>query len=296
MSDMNKSNNIMILGSIALDSIQTKYGKEKDLLGGSATYATIAAGIFSSIIPVGIVGNDFPQSGHDIFSKYSYNLNNLITKSGSTFRWGGKYHDNGDDRDTIFTDLGVFETFDPVIHNDDKNVSWIFLANIHPSLQLKVLNQCIGKPKVVLDTMNLWIQTSKDELIEVIKCSDILLINESELIELCESENIKNSAHEILELGCEKIIVKKGSKGASCYTKNNEINIGVYPIKKVVDPTGAGDVFGGGFISGLVEGLSTYESMKRGTALASFCIEDFGVNRLINIELEELNYRINLIE
>ena len=138
MNDMNKSNNIMILGSIALDSIETKYGKENDLLGGSATYATIAAGIFSSIIPVGIVGNDFPQSGHDIFSKYAYNLNNLITKSGSTFRWGGKYHDNGDDRDTIFTDLGVFETFDPVIHNDDKNVSWIFLANIHPSLQLKV--------------------------------------------------------------------------------------------------------------------------------------------------------------
>ena len=296
MRNMNKSNNIMILGSIALDSIETKYGKESDLLGGSATYATIAAGIFSSIIPVGIVGGDFPQSGHDIFSKYSYNLNNLITKSGSTFRWGGKYHDNGDDRDTIFTDLGVFESFDPIINNDDKNVSWVFLANIHPSLQLKVLNQCTGQPKVVLDTMNLWIQTSKDELVEVIKRSDILLINESELIELCESENIKNSARQILDLGCEKIIVKKGSKGASCYTKNNEINIGVYPIKKVVDPTGAGDVFGGGFISGLVEGLSIYESMKRGTALASFCIEDFGVNRLINIEHKELNYRINLIE
>jgi len=296
MSNMNKSNNIMILGSIALDSIETKYGKESDLLGGSATYATIAAGIFSSIIPVGIVGDDFPQSGHDIFSKYSYNLNNLITKSGSTFRWGGKYHDNGDDRDTIFTDLGVFESFDPIINNDDKNVSWVFLANIHPSLQLKVLNQCTGQPKVVLDTMNLWIQTSKDELVEVIKRSDILLINESELIELCESENIKNSARQILDLGCGKIIVKKGSKGASCYTKNNEINIGVYPIKKVVDPTGAGDVFGGGFISGLVEGLSIYESMKRGTALASFCIEDFGVNRLINIEHKELNYRINFIE
>ena len=296
MSNMNKSNNIMILGSIALDSIETKYGKENDLLGGSATYATIAAGIFSSIIPVGIVGDDFPQSGHDIFSKYSYNLNNLITESGSTFRWGGKYHDNGDDRDTIFTDLGVFESFDPIINNDDKNVSWVFLANIHPSLQLKVLNQCTGQPKVVLDTMNLWIQTSNDELVEVIKRSDILLINESELIELCESENIKNSARQILDLGCEKIIVKKGSKGASCYTKNNEINIGVFPIKKAVDPTGAGDVFGGGFISGLVEGLSIYESMKRGTALASFCIEDFGVNRLINIEHKELNYRINLIE
>ena len=296
MCNMNKLNNIMILGSIALDSIETKYGKESDLLGGSATYATIAAGIFSSIIPVGIVGDDFPKSGHDIFAKYSYNLNNLITKSGSTFRWGGKYHDNGDDRDTIFTDLGVFDTFDPVIHNDDKNVSWIFLANIHPSLQLNVLNQCTGKPKVVLDTMNLWIETSNDELVEVIKRSDILLINESELIELCESENIKDNARQILDLGCENIIVKKGSKGASCFTKNNEINIGVYPINKVVDPTGAGDVFGGGFISGLVEGLSIYESMKRGTALASFCIEDFGVNRLINIEHKELNYRINLIE
>ena len=293
---MKKTDKVLILGSIALDTIETKYGKAENLLGGSATYATIASGLFGDAIPVGIVGNDFPQNGFKIFEKFSENIDDIEQKEGGTFKWGGKYHDNGDDRDTIFTDLGVFESFDPIINNDDKNVSWVFLANIHPSLQLKVLNQCTGQPKVVLDTMNLWIQTSKDELVEVIKRSDILLINESELIELCESENIRDSARQILDLGCEKIIVKKGSKGASCYTKNNEINIGVYPIKKVVDPTGAGDVFGGGFISGLVEGLSIYESMKRGTALASFCIEDFGVNRLINIEHKDINYRINLID
>ena len=292
---MKNLNKMMVLGSIGLDTIETQYGKRKDLLGGSATYATVAAGIFGSAIPVGIVGDDFPKNGYDIFSKYSLNINNIEKKAGSTFRWGGKYHENGDDRDTLFTDLGVFEQFDPTIDKNDSNISWLFLANIHPSLQIKVLEQCTNNPFVITDTMNLWINTTPQELRVLITDTDILLINESELIELTHTENIKIGANKILSMGPEKVIVKLGSKGSRCFSNNEEIAVGVYPVSKVVDPTGAGDVFGGGLVSGLAEGLSVYDSIRRGTALASFCIEDFGVDRLIKINPDELKERIESI-
>ncbi len=293
---MKNSDKILILGSIGLDTIETQYGKKEDLLGGSATYATIAAGIYGSAIPVGIVGNDFPKDGYDIFSKYSININNIETKSGSTFRWGGKYHENGDDRETLFTELGVFEHFQPVIDEKDSTISWSFLANIHPVLQTMVLKQCTNSPYVITDTMNLWINTTAKELISLINKTNILLINESELVELTKTDDIITGAHKVLSMGPEKIIVKLGSKGARCFSKDEEISIGVYPVSKVIDPTGAGDVFGGGFVSGMAEGLSVYDSMRRGTALASFCIEDFGVSRLLNIRHGELEERINSIK
>ena len=294
---MKNTNKILILGSIGLDTIQTKYGKKENLLGGSATYATIAAGIHGSVIPLGIVGDDFPKEGYDIFSKYSININNIETKTGSTFRWGGKYHDNGDDRDTLFTELGVFEKFDPVISESDSNVSYLFLANIHPALQMSVLKQCTTNPTVITDTMNLWIDTTSEELTSLINKTNILLINESEIIELTKSADIKTAAHKVLSMGPDKIIIKLGSKGAKCFSNNNEeISIGVYPVSKVVDPTGAGDVFGGGFVSGISDGLSVYDSMRRGTALASFCIENFGVTRLLNVTPDELEYRVHSIK
>ena len=293
---MKNTNKILILGSIGLDTIQTKYGKKENLLGGSATYATIAAGIHGSVIPLGIVGDDFPKEGYDIFSKYSININNIETKTGSTFRWGGKYHDNGDDRDTLFTELGVFENFDPVISESDSNVSYLFLANIHPALQMSVLKQCTKTPIVITDTMNLWIDTTSDELTSLINKTNILLINESEIIEFTKSDDIGTAAHKVLSMGPDKIIIKLGSKGAQCFSNNEDISIGVYPISEVVDPTGAGDVFGGGFVSGMAAGLSVYDSMRRGTALASFCIEDFGVTRLLNIGSDELESRVHSIK
>ena len=293
---MNKTNEILILGSIGLDAIETQYGKRENLLGGSATYATIASGIFSEAVPVGIVGDDFPKDGYDIFSRFSKNINNIKIEKGTTFRWGGKYHENGDDRDTLFTELGVFENFDPVINQKDANASWVFLANIHPTLQMNVLKQCSEDPFVISDTMNLWINTTPDELRSLINNTNILLINESEIIELTKSNELKKAAHMVMSMGPERIIVKQGSKGARCFSKGDELSVGVYPVSKVVDPTGAGDVFGGGFVSGLAEGLSLYDSMRRGTALASFCIEDFGVTRLLDISQDELDHRINSIE
>ena len=285
----------LILGSVALDTIETKYGKAEDLLGGSATYATIAAGLYGDAIPVGIVGDDFPKDGLDIFEKFSKNLKDLDQQPGGTFKWGGKYHENGDDRDTLFTDLGVFEKFNPSIHNSNKNASWLFLANIHPSLQLSVLEQCTNAPLVVTDTMNLWIDSTPEELKKIISKTNILLINESELHLLTKEQNVDKSIKEVLSMGPEKVIVKFGSKGAKCFSENENIAVGVYPIKKVIDPTGAGDVFGGGFISGLVDGLSIKEAMLRGSALASFCIEDFGVKKLLNVSVNEVDDRIQLI-
>ena len=293
---MNKSDEILILGSIGLDTIETQYGKRKNLLGGSATYATIASGIYSEVVPVGIVGDDFPKDGYDIFSRFSKNIHNIKIEKGATFRWGGKYHENGDDRDTLFTDLGVFENFDPIINEKDVNVSWVFLANIHPVLQMNVLEQCSKNPFVIADTMNLWINTTPNELRSLINNTNILLINESEIIELTKSKELKKAAHMVMSMGPEKIIIKQGSKGARCFSIDDELSVGVYPVSKVVDPTGAGDVFGGGFVSGLAEGLSLYDSMRRGTALASFCIEDFGVTRLLDISRDELDHRINSIE
>ena len=285
----------LILGSVALDTIETKYGKAENLLGGSATYATIAAGLYGDAIPVGIVGDDFPKDGLDIFEKFSKNLKDLDQQPGGTFKWGGKYHENGDDRDTLFTDLGVFENFNPSIHTSNKNASWLFLANIHPSLQLSVLEQCTNAPLVVTDTMNLWIDSTPEELKKIISKTNILLINESELHLLTKEQNVDKSIKEVLSMGPEKVIVKFGSKGAKCFSENENIAVGVYPVKKVIDPTGAGDVFGGGFISGLVDGLSIKEAMLRGSALASFCIEDFGVKKLLNLSVNEVDNRIQLI-
>lgn len=285
----------LILGSVALDTIETKYGKAENLLGGSATYATIAAGLYGDAIPVGIVGDDFPKDGLDIFEKFSKNLKDLDQQPGGTFKWGGKYHENGDDRDTLFTDLGVFENFNPSIHTSNKNASWLFLANIHPSLQLSVLEQCTNAPLVVTDTMNLWIDSTPKELKKIISKTNILLINESELHLLTKEQNVDKSIKEVLSMGPEKVIVKFGSKGAKCFSENENIAVGVYPVKKVIDPTGAGDVFGGGFISGLVDGLSIKEAMLRGSALASFCIEDFGVKKLLNVSVNEVDNRIQLI-
>ena len=285
----------LILGSVALDTIETKYGKAENLLGGSATYATIAAGLYGDAIPVGIVGDDFPKDGLDIFEKFSKNLKDLDQQPGGTFKWGGKYHENGDDRDTLFTDLGVFENFNPSIHTSNKNASWLFLANIHPSLQLSVLEQCTNAPLVVTDTMNLWIDSTPEELKKIISKTNILLINESELHLLTKEQNLDKSIKEVLSMGPEKVIVKFGSKGAKCFSENENIAVGVYPVKKVIDPTGAGDVFGGGFISGLVDGLSIKEAMLRGSALASFCIEDFGVKKLLNVSVNEVDNRIQLI-
>ena len=282
---------ILIVGSIALDTIENNRGKREDLIGGSTTYVTVAAGRSVPVNVVGVIGNDFPDEGLKIYQRYANSLVDLECKEGNTFRWGGRYGENMDNRETLFTDLGVFSDFSPRLSTVNKNVSNVFLANIHPSLQLSVINQMAGKPLVVTDTMNLWIETTKNELLEVLKKSDILLINESEAELITSTNNIDRSAVQLQGLGPSTVVIKKGSSGAVLFHGEEKVSIGAYPVKDVIDTTGAGDTFGGGFVSALASGGTFRDALIKGSALASICVEGFGVESLLEVNLEEIKKR-----
>ena len=286
---------ILIIGSIALDTIENNRGKREDLIGGSTTYVTVAAGRSVPVNVVGVIGNDFPDEGLEIYQRYANNLVDLECKEGNTFRWGGRYGENMDSRETLFTDLGVFSDFSPRLSTVNKNVSNVFLANIHPSLQLSVINQMAGKPLIVTDTMNLWIETTKNELLEVLKKSDILLINESESELISGTDNIDRSAVQLQGLGPSTVVIKKGSSGAVLFHGEEKVSIGAYPVKDVIDTTGAGDTFGGGFVSALASGGTFRDALIKGSALASICVEGFGVESLLEVNLEEIKKRENFL-
>ena len=282
---------ILIVGSIALDTIENNRGKREDLIGGSTTYVTVAAGRSVPVNVVGVIGNDFPDEGLKIYQRYANSLVDLECKEGNTFRWGGRYGENMDNRETLFTDLGVFSDFSPRLSTVNKNVSNVFLANINPSLQLSVINQMAGKPLIVTDTMNLWIETTKNELLEVLKKSDILLINESEAELITGTNNIDRSAVQLQGLGPSTVVIKKGSSGAVLFHGEEKVSIGAYPVKDVIDTTGAGDTFGGGFVSALASGGTFRDALIKGSALASICVEGFGVESLLEVNLEEIKKR-----
>lgn len=282
---------ILIIGSIALDTIENNRGKREDLIGGSTTYATVAAGRSVPVNVVGVIGNDFPDEGLKIYQRYANSLVDLQCKEGNTFRWGSRYGENMDSRETLFTDLGVFSDFSPRLSTVNKNVSNVFLANIHPSLQLSVINQMAGKPLIVTDTMNLWIETTKNELLEVLKKSDILLINESEAELISGTDNIDRSAVQLQGLGPSTVVIKKGSSGAVLFHGEEKVSIGAYPVKDVIDTTGAGDTFGGGFVSALASGGTFRDALIKGSALASICVEGFGIESLLEVNLEEIKKR-----
>ena len=282
---------ILIIGSIALDTIENNRGKREDLIGGSTTYATVAAGRSVPVNVVGVIGNDFPDEGLKIYQRYANSLVDLECKEGNTFRWGGRYGENMDSRETLFTDLGVFSDFSPRLSTVNKNVSNVFLANIHPSLQLSVINQMAGKPLIVTDTMNLWIETTKNKLLKVLKKSDILLINESEAELISGTNNIDRSAVQLQGLGPSTVVIKKGSSGVVLFHGEEKVSIGAYPVKDVIDTTGAGDTFGGGFVSALASGGTFRDALIKGSALASICVEGFGVESLLEVSLEEIKKR-----
>ena len=286
---------ITVVGSVALDTIETPFNRKENLIGGSATYATIASGRSSPVYPVGIVGNDFPKDGFEIFQKYSADLSDFQMVPGNTFRWGGRYDHTMDNRETLFTELGVFETFSPILSQTCRNSDYLFLANIHPVLQLSVMDQMEGHPIVIVDTMNLWIDTAKEKLFEVIKNCDIFLINDSEAELLSGQKSLEEAAEKFLELGPNKVIIKMGSKGCVSFSDDNTISIGTFPVKNVVDSTGAGDTFGGGYITGIASGLGEMEAIIHASALASVCVEDFGVQALLSLKDEELIYRQKII-
>ena len=289
-------NSILIVGSIAIDTIETPFEKKSDVLGGSTTYSLVASGKKTDVSVVGIIGNDFPNEGYSLYRSYADDLSDLKTADGKTFRWGGRYHENWDDRDTLFTELGVFLDFNPILSESNKNRSHILLANIHPELQYSVILQNQNPDAViVVDTMNLWIETTLPSLEKVISSSNILLINESESFLLTKEKNIKDAAIALLSMGPEMVVIKKGSKGAELFSDKDHIEIGAFPVTNVVDPTGAGDVFAGAFIASLAAKESSESALLSASASASISIESFGTQKLQNTSTEEINERIKLL-
>jgi sugar/nucleoside kinase (ribokinase family) len=287
---------ILVVGSIALDTVETPYGSVKDSPGGSALYFSSAASLFSPVNIVGVVGEDFDFEHIKFLQKRSINLDGIYTDKGKTFRWGGRYYKNLNQRDTLFTHLNVFENFNPVIPESYKKSQLVFLANIAPALQLQVLNQ-IEKPHlVVLDTMNFWISDYRSDLLKVIQRCDVLILNDEETRELSGDDNLITAGDKILDMGPKYLIIKKGEHGAVLISKNTYFAAPAFPLVKVIDPTGAGDSFAGGFVGFLAHKRKYDEEKMRkalvyGNIVASFNVEDFSFKNLISLSREKLETR-----
>ena len=284
-------NPLLIVGSISLDTIETISDRRESILGGSATYATVSAGKSADVHLVGVIGTDFPAEWMTIFEEYSQDLSNLDQKDGQTFSWGGRYPEDWDDRETLFTELGVFTNYKPKLTEKNKNTPILFLANIHPELQLSVLQQNSKRECVIIDTMNLWIDTARKKLKEVISYCDILLLNEFEAEQFTRRKNHDDQGAVLQSLGPQQVIIKCGRKGARLYSGHSMDTIGVFPVKNVVDPTGAGDAFGGGLAAALAHDESIQEAIINGSALASLCIEGFGIESLHRASNNEIDHR-----
>lgn len=275
---------LVIVGSVAMDSVKTPYGEVKMALGGSANFAGIASSIFINPCIVGVVGEDYPKEFFRLMKRKKFDISGLkIIPGGKTFHWKGYYEGDMSHAVTLSTCLNVFEFFKPELPPHYRDAKYIFLANIDPELQLFVLDQ-VKKPKLVLcDTMNFWITGKRDALIEVFRRSDVILVNESEARLLTGATNLVKAAEELLSLGPSHVIVKKGEHGAFLLSKEDYCSVPAFPLKLVKDPTGAGDTFAGGLIGFLAAKNSVTPSdfrraMAVGSVLASFVCEDFSVN------------------
>lgn len=287
---------IVAVGSIALDWLEFPDGTQGDFLGGSATYFTLAASLFAPVHLVGIVGTDFPQEGMDLLKERAVNVDDLQVVDGKTFRWGGRYHDDWETRTTLYTELGVFNDFRPRLSPVNRRAPFIFLGNIQPSLQLEVLGQSENpETTVVCDTMNLWINTVRGDLERVLTQIDILLVNNREAALLTGVPDIEGSARRIIEMGPDTVVVKRGSKGSILVGRDSTLQVDAYGISRVVDPTGAGDSFAGGFVGTLARGGTLQEALEAGSAVASFCVEGFGIEGIESLTREDVRERMEAI-
>jgi len=293
------SNDITVVGSVALDSLETPKGTHESILGGSAMYFSLSASLFSPVEMIGIVGTDFPEEGWTILKSHNINYNNIEIKNGKTFSWGGRYSDDYSTRDTLFTDLGVFETYQPIIENSINKNGTLFLANIHPSLQLDVLNQMKSNVSlVVADTMNLWINTDLKGVNEVISKSNIFLLNDEEAIQLTGLSNLEDAGACIHQQGPDTVIIKMGGSGSLLIEEKESYHVPCVPDVDVHDPTGAGDSFAGGLIGFISQfGLEDKENaLIYASAIASFTVSDFGINQLLNLNLDDVKSRVEIIQ
>lgn len=283
---------LLVVGSLGLDTVATPFDKIENALGGSATYISLAASYFSGPIRlVGVVGSDFPHEYIEMMSNHNIDLEGLqIVQGGKTFRWSGKYHYDLNVRDTLFTELNVFEKFDPIIPENARKSKFICLGNIDPVLQSKVLDQMENPQFVVCDTMNYWIEGKKKELLELLPRVNVLIINDSEARLLAHEPNLIKAAKLIRNMGPGILIIKKGEHGALLFAEETIFSAPAFPLESIFDPTGAGDSFAGGFIGYLFKTRDlSPESLKRaviyGSTMASFCVEKFSTKGL-----EDLSY------
>jgi len=289
---------LLVVGSIAFDSIETPKGSVEDALGGSATFFSYAASFFTKPRLVGVVGDDFPAEHRQLLSARDIDTTGLVTQTGKTFRWKGRYHQDMNTRDTIAVHLNVLNTFDPVLPESFRDSSHVFLANSSPVLQKKVLEQ-IHRPQLVMaDTMDLWIETQHDELMLLLPELDGLLLNDSEARLLSEDDNLVRAGQAIRQMGPKFVIIKKGEHGAVLFSEDGVFAIPAYPTANVIDPTGAGDSFAGGLM-GYLDSDQTpppgrlRRAMVYGSVLASLTVEGFGLDRLTWTKRSEIEERVD---
>ncbi|MCB9788246.1 MAG: sugar kinase [Deltaproteobacteria bacterium] len=287
---------LLVVGSVAYDSVQTPHDHRKDALGGSATFFSIAAALFHKPSLVAVVGEDFAERDVHALEHAGVDLSGLERAEGRTFRWGGRYSVDMNHRDTLFTELNVFESFKPQLNDAHRDASLVFLANIQPGLQLSVLEQ-VGCPRfVAADTMNLWIAGARDELLEVLSRVDAIFLNDSEALELTGCRTMVAAAGELRAMGPPLVIIKRGEHGALVFNEDDIFYVPAYPLEAVIDPTGAGDTFAGGFMGYLAETRSfTPENIRRaavvGSLMASFCVEGFSIEGLRRLTLDDVRRR-----
>ena len=291
---------LLIVGTMAFDAIETPFGKTGKILGGAGTFIGLAASQFkidSAIVSV--VGDDFPQSYMDILKNKNIDLSGVeVVKGGKTFFWEGKYHNDLNSRDTLATELNTLADFDPVVPKDYTDADIVMLGNLHPNIQLSVINQMEKRPKlIVLDTMNFWMDNTWDELMTVISKIDVITINDEEARQMTNEYSLVKAAAKIQQMGPKYVVIKKGEHGALLFHKDNIFFAPALPLEEVFDPTGAGDTFAGGFTGYLTESENiSFESMKNaiihGSNLASFCVEKFGTDRMVDLKKSEVEARL----
>ncbi len=287
---------LLVVGSVAYDSVETSFGKRDDALGGSATFFSLAAALFTKPSLVAVVGEDFKAEDIALLARHGVDLTGLEQAAGPTFRWGGKYHADMQGRDTLFTHLNVFESFQPKLSAEHAAASIVFLANIHPTLQQRVLDQVQQPHFVAADTMNLWIDVAKAELEQVLGRVDGLFINDEEALQLTGARTVVQAARAIRALGPQLLIIKRGEHGALMFNDDDIFYVPAFPLETVLDPTGAGDTFAGGFMGYVAAtGDFTPPNMRRaavvGSLMASYCVEGFSVEQLREVQIHDVRRR-----
>ncbi len=291
---------LLIIGSVAFDAIETPFGKTDKIIGGAATYISMVSSYHTNNINlVAVVGEDFPEEHINLLQKMGVDTEGLQIKEGEkSFFWSGRYHNDMNSRDTLVTELNVLENFDPVIPSSYQDCKYLMLGNLSPQVQHTVIDRLENRPKLVaMDTMNFWMDIALPELTETLKKIDVLIINDEEARQLSGEYSLVKASRKIMEMGPSYLVIKKGEHGALLFHENNIFSAPALPLEEVFDPTGAGDSFAGGFISYLAKTDDiSFENMKRaviyGSAMASFCVEKFGTERLIGLTNKEIENRV----